>query len=158
MVSVTVAHKRRKKNTNWKLWKLNNQLLKDENFLASATDLLQQIGNTTEHIFAKWERFKQELKQLAIERGSIIKFQKSEAEKTLLRNLHVLVELECKYPGQGLEDIIRIKAELDQFYHERYQGAVVRARAEKYFLGEQPTKRAMEEEKRYAMSKEIHEI
>ncbi|CAN7945998.1 unnamed protein product, partial [Ixodes hexagonus] len=29
MVSVTVGHKRRKKNTNWKLWKLNNQLLKD---------------------------------------------------------------------------------------------------------------------------------
>lgn len=158
MVSLTVGHKRRNKNINWKLWKLNNQLLKDEKFLASTTDLLQQIGHTTEHIFVKWERFKQELKQLAIERGSIIKFQKSEAEKTLQHKLRALVELECKYPGQGLEDITRIKAELDQFYHERYQGAVVRTRAEKYVLGEQPTKKAMEEEKRYAMSKEIHEI
>lgn len=153
MVSVTVGHKRRNTNTNWKLWKLNNQRLKDEEFLASTIDLLQQIGYTTEHIFVKWERFKQELKQLAIERGSIINFQNSEAEKTLQNNLRVLDELECKYPGQGLEDITLIKAELDQFYHGRYQGAVLPTRAEKYFLEEQPTKKAMEEEKRYAMSK-----
>lgn len=72
--------------------------------------------------------------------------------------MRVLVELECQSPGQGLEDITRTRAELDKFHHERYQGAVVRARAEKFCLGEQPTKRAMEEEKRYAISKEIHEI
>lgn len=158
LVSLTFGMKQKKKSIDWKLWKLNCQILKDETFAISMTELLEKIGKTADHIFAKWELFKQELKQLAIERACILKFHKLEKEKSLLQDLRVLVESECKNPGQGLEDITRIKAELDAFYQERYQGAVVRARAERYFLGEQPTKRVMEEEKRYAISKDILEI
>lgn len=79
-------------------------------------------------------------------------------KKALLRNLRVLVELECTNPEQGFEDITRLKAELDTLYQERYQGAVVRMRTEKYLMGKQPTEGAIEEEKRYAITKEITEI
>ncbi|SCV66131.1 hypothetical protein ANAPC5_01331 [Anaplasma phagocytophilum] len=57
-----------------------------------------------------------------------------------------------------MEHIRNIKAELDKLYQEKYRGAVIRSRYENYQLGEQPTKRALSEEKKYALSKEIREI
>lgn len=159
MVAITIGQKRRKhKRINWKLWKLNSQLLKDEFFVSETRKLLRQAGQNGENIFARWETFKQDAKQLAIERASTLNYYKHEKEKQLQRDLHLLYELECKNPGYGTKDIEYIKAQLDSLYQERYAGAVVRSRAEKFLLGEQPTKKALEDEKRHALSKEILEI
>lgn len=51
-----------------------------------------------------------------------------------------------------------VKERLAQLHQERYVGATVRARSQKFLMGEQPTKRALAEEKRYALQSEIGEI
>lgn len=105
-----------------------------------------------------WEVLKEEVKLVAIERSRNILFQRREREKQLKRNLEALHRLESQKPGTSMEDIRNIKAELDKLYQEKYKGAVIRSRSEKYLLGEQPTKRALSDEKKYALSKEIREI
>lgn len=55
-------------------------------------------------------------------------------------------------------DIWHTKSELDKIQLENDQGAVVRARSEKFLCGEQPTKRALADEKKHALSREILEI
>lgn len=62
-----------------------------------------------------------------------------------MSNLRALVYLECQNSGQGLEDIIRMKPELNKFNQERYQGAVIRSRAVEYFLRETQTKKKSNE-------------
>lgn len=47
---------------------------------------------------------------------------------------------------------------MEQMEEEKYKGAVIRARSERLWLGERPTKRAIGEEKRYATKNEINEI
>lgn len=47
---------------------------------------------------------------------------------------------------------------VEELNREKYRGAVICARGEKYVCGEQPTRRAVTAEKKYAMSKEIRTI
>lgn len=87
-----------------------------------------------------------------------MKFNARSEQRRLDENLRHLCAFECQNPGQGVKDIESIKREIERFHEERYHGAVVRARAERYLLGEQPTKRALADEKKYALKKEILEI
>ncbi|MDD9361355.1 MAG: hypothetical protein PV344_00245, partial [Anaplasma sp.] len=143
---------------DWDLWKINRTLLKDEHFIGAVTGLLRDASATDGELGEAWEIFKEEVKSAAIERSSNIQFQRREREKQLKRNLEALHRLETQNPGTCMEDIRNIKTELDKLYQEKYRGAVIRSRSEKYLLGEQPTKRALSDEKKYALSKEIREI
>lgn len=58
-------------------------------------------------------------------------------------------------PGGTATEIKQVKAELQAFQDIKYCGVVVRARAEKFLLGEQPTKRALADELKFALAKEI---
>ncbi|MDD9361347.1 MAG: hypothetical protein PV344_00195, partial [Anaplasma sp.] len=143
---------------DWDLWKINRTLLKDEQFINAVTGLLRDASVMNGELGEAWEIFKEEVKLVAIERSSNIQFQRRERERQLKRNLEALHRLETQNPGTAMEDIRNIKAELDKLYQEKYRGAVIRSRSEKYLLGEQPTKRALSDEKKYALSKEIREI
>lgn len=61
-------------------------------------------------------------------------------------------------PGKFIQEIRDIQNQLEVIDCKRYRGAIVRARSEKLWLGEQPTKRALNEEKGFAQRKEIKEI
>ncbi|KAG0429104.1 hypothetical protein HPB47_023959, partial [Ixodes persulcatus] len=53
MVAITIGQKQRNhKRINWKPWRLNSQLLKDEFFVSETRKLLRQAGQNGEHIFA----------------------------------------------------------------------------------------------------------
>lgn len=78
--------------------------------------------------------------------------------RTLENNLKQLCQLEWESPGGFLNDIFFIKAQLNELSQERYRGAIVRSRAEKFLLGEQPTKRALSGEHKYAQAKQINSI
>lgn len=159
IVAITIGQTSRKpKRINWKLWKLNSQQLKDETFTTDTRQLLKQVASQTQHVSAAWKRFKEELKQLAIKRSTIISYHKHREEKKLLNDLRLLHELECINQGQGAKDISYVKAQLESLYQERYQGAVVRSRAERYLIGEQPTKKSNGRRTRHAVTKEILEI
>lgn len=70
---VKISLGKKKKRTpkfNWGLWKFNDNLLKDEEFLRRANI---EVNNIVEcegvSLFEKWEYFKEEIKQIAIERS-----------------------------------------------------------------------------------------
>ncbi|CAN7995560.1 unnamed protein product [Ixodes hexagonus] len=95
---------------------------------------------------------------LAIERSSVLAHEARCAERSLNADLQALSRAGCSAPSGCLKDLDSVKERLEQLHPERYRGTVVRARAEKYLMGEQPTKRAMADEKRYALRNEIDEI
>ncbi|KAG0436909.1 hypothetical protein HPB47_017702, partial [Ixodes persulcatus] len=69
-----------------------------------------------------------------------------------------LLKDESDQPGELSTEINAVKAKLQNFQDKRYRGAVVRARAEKFLLGEQPTKRALADERKFALAKEITSV
>lgn len=72
-------------------------------------------------------------------------------------SLRNFVRLNTSSPGAGLGDIALVKEELTQIYIEKYQGAAVCSRGERYLLVEEPTKRALSAEKMYDLTKNIAE-
>lgn len=153
MVATTIGDKAPPKaKFEWKLWKLNTKLLDDEYFLGGVSNIFKScFENVGRDIFEAWEIAKQEIKILAIERSSVLAHEARCAEQSLNADLQALSRAECANPGVCLKDLESVKELLEQLHQERYRGAVVRARAEKYLLGEQPTKRALADGKRYAL-------
>ncbi|KAG0443815.1 hypothetical protein HPB47_014499, partial [Ixodes persulcatus] len=119
---------------DWRLWKLNLNLLADGIFLSAVEEGFgSHLKSAGSDIFEEWETFKQKVKMLAIERSSVSAYQTRHLES--------------------------VKERLEELNEERYRGAVVRAdRKSTYLMGEQPTKRALADEKRYALRNEIGEI
>lgn len=56
------------------------------------------------------------------------------------------------------KDIELMKAKLNESEGNLYRGTIVRARAERFLFGEQPSKRALADDKKYASSKGIISI
>lgn len=102
--------------------------------------------------------FKTEAKTIALERACVLRQKQKQEEKQLQCTLAYLLNMESGGAGIFAHDIKELKVKLEVIDEERYRGAVLRARAERVWLGETPTKRALSEEKRYAMTKEVKEI
>lgn len=160
LVTFTLGEARRKTNRfSWGLWKFNSKLLDDEVFINMLEALLGKMSsghfiNSAE----AWEVTKQEIKLAALERSHTLKYLRDKEENLLRADLKRLLKLESEYPGIYINDIKTTKNSLSAIETEKYKGAVVRARAEKYLLGEQPTKRALGREKHYASKKRVCEI
>lgn len=147
-----------KKSTgfNWELWKFNVKLLEDESFLIGVNDRLQVWFKTQHKSHAEaWEHFKQEVKMFAIERSSALRREEKKKEVEMQTNLNFYLCLENNSPGRYTKEIKEIKSQLELVEAERYKGAVIRARAEKLWCGEQPTKRSLGDERAYASRNEI---
>lgn len=156
LVVVNVGKTEKKKTEfNWNLWKLNEKLLNDEQFQCTMEKSFKSLSDENVNIFERWENFKETVKMSAIERSSSMLYESRSRERTLQANLNYLCRAECETPGAGFKDIEYIKAKLNEISEERYHGAVIRSRAEKFLLGEKPTKRALAGEIKYATAKEI---
>lgn len=153
LVSLTIGmFAKRQSSFCWGLWELNNKLLQDVVFVGAVVACGQkyfQSADDTDYIL-KWEHFKQEVKMIALERSCAIKHDERQREALLRSTLDAVVKEECETPGAFTDNIQTLKAQLEALDKERYRGALVRARAERFFLGEAPTKRALSSEKRYA--------
>lgn len=88
-MSVTLGKKEsRKKKFHWQLWKINNTLLKDDDFVRGVSDILNKmISRKDTCLLEKWEYFKEEVKQIAIERSSYLQRQARREEKGLQKCL-----------------------------------------------------------------------
>lgn len=138
---------------------MNRQLLKDEKFVLEVTEKIRTLmEQKNSSCAAKWERFKEEIKLKALERSSALHHDKTKKEALLRRNLETLLALQSQSLGLCKDDIKTVKQQLQSIEEVRYHGAIVRARAEKFLLGEAPTKRALCSEKRYATRNTISEI
>ncbi|KAG0427072.1 hypothetical protein HPB47_025853, partial [Ixodes persulcatus] len=95
---VTATFGKRARSTNkfkWELWKLNANLLKDEIFVTHVNDLFEKYAETNRQcLLERWEHFKEDLKQVAIERSTTIKSKARAKERQLNRDLHVLHKAE----------------------------------------------------------------
>lgn len=157
LVGVTVGKKSKSsRKFSWGLWKFNVNLLKDKSFTDGVINILDKLGENRYLSFTeKWELFKEEVKLLAIEKSSIANYVSKKEENGLQQCLLALLKDDSECPGRYAEEIKVVKRELQRFQNNRYRGAVVRARAEKFLLGEQPTKRALADERCFALAKEI---
>lgn len=97
-----------------------------------------------------WEQFKIEVKMSAIERACVMRHKAKQREKELQSMLDYFLNAECTIPGLFSKQIREIKRELERVDAQIYQGAAIRARSERLWLGEAPTKRALSDEKGYA--------
>lgn len=68
-----------------------------------------------------------------------------------------ICELESLSPSEYTEEINMAKTQLKWYVVEKYRGAVIRLRSQKYLLGEAPVRRCFYGEMRWAISKEILE-
>lgn len=143
---------------NWDLWKLNIQLLREETFVKKVKELILEMTQCRQlPIFARWELFKEKVKSEAIGISCEIA-QGKRAEKRYLHDLlHKLHVFESQQPGQYVDEINVVRAQMQKHDTDAYRGAMVRSRASR-FISEEPTKKALGDEKRYALSKEILEI
>lgn len=62
---------------------------------------------------------------------------------------------EQDHPGCNHSVIKEIQAKSDSFQQERYRGATVRPRAQKFLLGEQPTSRPLADGRKHELDNEI---
>lgn len=90
----------------------------------------------TNNSFEKWQRIKEQIKILAIERSSVISFQARARERKLERDLDVLCGIAGDASSVENTDIKSIKSQLDAINLEKYRGAIVRARSVQYLCGE----------------------
>lgn len=159
LVLFTVGTKKERPKFNWELWKFNDKLLEDEAFMSNVKE---EIGNTLsavpESYCGAWEDLKGRVKMIAIERGGSIRHSERKTENELRHQLDVLIGLENAQPGKWSNEIRDVKSKLEVMDTDKYRAAMIRARAEKLWAGEQPNKRALGDEKRYAAKNEIRQI
>lgn len=159
LVTVTVGTKAKVSRFSWNLWKLNDKLLDDEIFLKKVKEKMDGIFSVeTSNFTIVWEQFKNEVKIAAIERACVLRSNEKQQEKELKSTLDFMTTVESTNPGHFSKEIRDLKSKLEVIDENKYRGAMVRARAERLWLGETPTKRALGEEKRQAVKKEIKEI
>lgn len=131
--------------------KLNVALLKDETFVADTKEMLQQLPGQVKRFRETWERFKEDVKQLAIKRSSILSCYKKKRERELRNDLCLLHEFESKNPGQGIEDIAYVRTSLITFIGIAIRGQLSVHDLKGFFWESSPrVKKSMEDEKRHA--------
>lgn len=100
------------------------------------------------HSSPKWGCFKQEAMKCAIERSPVLYHENKEEQCVLFQNLVKLYELACRNPGLFRNDVNVEKAQIHKYGSEKYVGAWVRSHHKRVLLGEQPTRRALCDERR----------
>ena len=144
-------------------WKLNTALLRDTDYVEKMNRLLEiELSDVKNREFRKtWE-----LAKIAI-RGSTIQYaaRKQKSKRNIIEALErKIVKLEKELIDRNvlfndtLEQIRKVKHELEQFNREKTRGAIVRAKARWSFQGEMPTKYFLKLEKKNSVNKALHRV
>lgn len=159
LVKVNIGEKRKAAKFNWFLWKFNEKLLQDEIFVTKTKECLSNaLRLETNNFIAVWEQMKCDIKMIAIERACVLRNRERQQERQLQSELDYMLSVENEVPGKFKKEIKEAKAKLEFIDDEKYRGAMIRARTERLWMGETPTKRVLSEEKKHAANKEINEI
>ncbi|CAN7944982.1 unnamed protein product [Ixodes pacificus] len=78
---------------------------------------------------------------IAIEKACAVKALQRHEEGIMHRNFQTLIREESKSPGEFKSDIRKLKEKMEVLDQERYHGALIRARAEKFAVGKFRQKR-----------------
>lgn len=109
LVMFTVGVKKKMTNFNWDLWKFNTKLLNDEKFVESVEGELEKLLSCqTNSYSAMWEEVKINIKLMATEKGSILRYDQGKKNE-LKAQLVYLTEIESTQPGTFLNEIKDMK-------------------------------------------------
>ena len=127
------------------LWKFNNSLLENEEFVTKLKLLIQNAKEKYKQVTDKklfWEVIKMEIRIFSIRFVKRKAKEKREMEFELLRKLHSLnVRIDAAPEGNPLaNEVKKIKIKLDQMAEEKTRGCIVRSRARWYEPGEKCNK------------------
>lgn len=158
LVSFEIGRKCKKKVV-WETWKLNTKIITHEGFVEKTKKEIKNFFKNAERSATeRWELFKQKIKMNAIECGCYMQYQARKQERELRAELNDLVNIEAESPGLFAHQLQVVKNKIECLEEDKYKGAIIRARAERYLVGEAPTKRALSDEKAYARAHDMLEI
>lgn len=140
-----------------RLWKLNESFCEEEPFVTRVHAMLDEFEENTIDAIS-WERFKQEVKNFAMQYGRSKAAEKSQQMKHLMRTLSDLLTAESRAPGAFAEEIKTTKNTILGMMKDRYIGAMVRAREEVVLRDEEPTKIFLRKERQRAKDNRIDKI
>ena len=145
------------------IWKLNNSLLRDENFKGKIRRMWaehRKIRPTSEkEILAWWDLGKIKIKNIAIQRSKELNAIKKNEHKQLLDQLKTVMDEYDKSPScTTSQRIDNIKATITNIENQQLEGIKIRSRVKWYEEGEKSTKYFLKLENSRGKSKTFSSI
>ena len=143
------------------LWKFNNSLLKDNNYLTLITDSYPIISEKHANIVDKrlrWELIKMEIRSITISFAARKAKEFHKQESNLQKRLDEIDKsISNSSDNQNIEhklkEFDRLKNELNCLYEIKGKGAIFRSKVRWVELGEKPTKYFFNMEKKITIKK-----
>ena len=143
-------------------WKFNSNALKDEAFIKTMIDKLEEwkgLYNNINDLRVQWELIKYEIRRFCIKYGREQRKCKNVYTCNLLQQLNQLERTLGDQPNKLNSDRYEsIKHELKQIEIEEARGSIIRSKANFIEEGEKPTRYFFNLEKRNAMNKNIKSL
>ena len=148
------------------LWKFNNSLLKDKNYLTLITESYPIISEKYANIVDKrlrWELIKMEIRSITISFAARKAKEFRKQESYLQKRLDVIDKsISNSCDNQNIEDKLKefdkLKNEFNRLYEIKGKGAIFRSKARWVEYGEKPTKYFFNMEKKSYNKKVISEL
>ena len=141
---------------------MNTSLLTDENFVQKMKEKLDQWkkeGEEFSDVRVAWDWIKYNVRLLTINYSKEVANTKRGREEKLLRKLQIAQAQFQQTPCEEVEKILdECKADLENFYEEKANGLIVRARTRWHECGEKNTKYFLCLEKRNYTRKHIRKL
>lgn len=141
------------------LWKLNNSLLQNDEYITSLTNELDNWKRETEDMEDKrvvWEYIKYKIRLFSVQFSKSLRKRQNNRESHLQRRL-AYMEQNVTNP-ESFRELEEIKNELKLIDDDRIQGYIVRSRVSWHENGESNTKYFFELEKQQACKKHMRKI
>lgn len=157
LVLYSCSEGRRPEHRSQALWKLNESLLEEDDFVQHITNMLNvfESGPLTA---VTWEIFKQNLKDYAIGYGRARARLRREELTHLSRTLHQLLVEDSNFPGTLRVEIEDTKHEILRRLDEKFKGAAIRSREVMIARDEQPVKVFLMKERKRALDNKIEAV
>ena len=148
------------------LWKFNNSLLKDKNYLTLITESYPIISEKYAYIVDKrlrWELIKMEIRSITISFAARKAKEFRKQESDLQKRLDVIDKsISNSCDNQNIEDKLKefdkLKSEFNRLYEIKGKGAIFHSKARWVEYGEKPTKYFFNMEKKSYNKKVISEL
>ena len=140
-------------------WKMNNSLLKDDNYKYNVKNVIKKfvLENTKLNAQKKWDMCKIKIKEYTIKYSKEKQGNRNQTFKHLQDEyVKISQETDKNSSEENLEKLAKIKKQIDEWLIYKCKGAFVRSRQNWMERGEKSTKYFLQTEKRNSKKKEIN--
>ena len=133
-------------------WKINNSLLKDNNFIDQLSEKIPQFKDKYSYLSDKglaWDMIKMEIRGFCVQYSKRKNRERRNIEKELSGRMERLMKiLETNRSKENIIELYRLRSELNKIAEYRTNGAIIRSRTRWHEHGEKNTKYFLNLEKR----------